>query len=72
MPTPGRCLIIEPEGNDGWLTARFQLETLELAKMLVFGLGMQAIVIEPDELAEAVTSAARDILQHHESKRAQP
>lgn len=65
--TPGRCQIIEPEDNESWLTVRFRLETLELAKMLVFGLGTQAIVIEPYELAEAVKNGARDVLQHYKS-----
>jgi hypothetical protein len=37
------------------------MESLDLAKMLVFGLGMQAEVIEPRELEEAVLSAAREI-----------
>ena len=60
--TPGRCEIIEPAGDDGWLTARIRLESLDLAKMLVFGLGTQAVVLEPPELQDAVLSAARELL----------
>jgi predicted DNA-binding transcriptional regulator YafY len=61
--TPGRCHVIEPAGDDGWLTARFHLESIDLAKMLVFGLGTQAVVLDPPELQEAVLETARAILQ---------
>jgi predicted DNA-binding transcriptional regulator YafY len=61
--TPGRWEVLEPEGEDGWLTARFQMENMGLAKMLVFGLGNQAIVIEPGALREGVWETARGILQ---------
>jgi predicted DNA-binding transcriptional regulator YafY len=60
--TSGRCHIVEPPGDDGWLTARIHLESLDLAKMLVFGLGAQAVVLEPPELQEAVLNTAREIL----------
>lgn len=61
--TPGRYEVIKTDENDGWLTARLQFETMELAKMLVFGLGTQAEVIEPPELQQAVWDAARAILE---------
>jgi hypothetical protein len=35
---------------------------MDLAKMLVFGLGKQAVVIEPAELRDAVLRSAREIL----------
>ncbi len=62
--TPGRCQVIEAAGDDGWLTARFQLESMDLAKMLVFGLGTQAVVLDPPELQEAVLETARDLLEN--------
>jgi predicted DNA-binding transcriptional regulator YafY len=58
---PGRCEILETS-EDGWFTARFHMESFNLAKMLVFGLGMQAVVIEPVELLEAVLNDAKAIL----------
>ncbi len=61
--TPGRCQIVEPAGEGGWLTARFQLESRDLAEMLVFGLGRQAVVVEPQALRDAVLSRAQEILQ---------
>jgi predicted DNA-binding transcriptional regulator YafY len=39
---------------------------MELAKMLVFGLGMDAEVIEPVELRLAVVDQAREMLAQHE------
>jgi predicted DNA-binding transcriptional regulator YafY len=64
--TPGRWEILNPADAAGWVTVRFQMETLELAKMLVFGLGKQTHVIEPDELRYAVLDAARDLVEHYD------
>jgi hypothetical protein len=36
---PGRCHVVEPPDSAGWLTARLHYESVDLAKMLVFGLG---------------------------------
>lgn len=60
---PGRCQVIESPDAGGWVTARFSLESLDLARMLVFGLGRQAVVVEPPELQQAVLSAAREVLE---------
>jgi predicted DNA-binding transcriptional regulator YafY len=60
---PGRCHVVEPPDGAGWLTARLHYESVELAKMLVFGLGAQAIVLDPSELREAVVNAAREIVE---------
>jgi predicted DNA-binding transcriptional regulator YafY len=57
---PGRHQTIAPSHEGEWVTVRFQMESMELAKMLVFGLGSQAIVIEPHGLHEAVVEAARE------------
>ncbi len=62
--TPGRVEIVEPSGDDGWTTARFQVESKDLAKMYVMNFGADVQVVEPDDLREAVVSAAREILTH--------
>lgn len=62
--TPGRYQMVEPPDEAGWLTAQFAMESKDLAYMLVFGLGMQAVVIEPDELREAVLNKARELLEN--------
>jgi predicted DNA-binding transcriptional regulator YafY len=59
--TPGRCEVIAED--DEWTTARFHMESIELAKMLVFGLGTQCVVVEPRELADAVRQAACEIVK---------
>jgi predicted DNA-binding transcriptional regulator YafY len=64
--TPGRWEILNPADEAGWVTVRFQMETLELAKMLVFGLGKQAEIIEPDDLRNAVLDTIRDIMAQHD------
>ncbi len=60
--TPGRFQITSTPDETGWLTAYMHMESMILAKMLVFGLGKDAVVIDPPELRSAVTEAARDIL----------
>jgi predicted DNA-binding transcriptional regulator YafY len=62
---PGRYHQDEPSGADSWITVHFQLESIDLAKMLVFGLGRHAIVVEPPELQQAILNAAREILNNH-------
>ena len=59
---PGRYQVIDSADADGWLTVQFDLESMDLARMLVFGLGGQAEIVEPPELKEAVLSAAREII----------
>jgi predicted DNA-binding transcriptional regulator YafY len=62
---PGRCQLEEPAGEDGWVTAHFHVDTLDLARMLVFGLGVQARVVEPKELRDSVVDGAGEILKTH-------
>lgn len=50
-----------PDG-DGYYTARLRVASLEEARMLVFGLGHDGIVLEPPELREEVTRSARELL----------
>jgi predicted DNA-binding transcriptional regulator YafY len=59
---PGRYQVIDSVDADGWFTVEFDLESIDLAKMLVFGLGGQAEIVEPLELKEAVLNAAREII----------
>jgi predicted DNA-binding transcriptional regulator YafY len=59
---PGRYRILEPGNGDGWMTAQFHVETMDLARMIVFGLGSQVAVVEPPELHAAVIQTARDLL----------
>ncbi|MBA3867864.1 MAG: WYL domain-containing protein [Anaerolineae bacterium] len=63
--TPGRFQISEPVDETGWLTINVHMESIELAKMLVFGLGKDGVVVEPPELHRAVVEAAREILEQH-------
>ena len=58
---PGRCQVLEQE--DDWSMVRLQLESMDLARMLVFGLGKQAVVVDPPELRQAVLDAAREIIE---------
>jgi predicted DNA-binding transcriptional regulator YafY len=60
---PGRCEILATEGE--WLTVQFHYESMDLARMLVFGLGLDAEVIEPLDLREAVVDGAREMLERH-------
>ena len=48
--------------DEGWFTAQFQVETLELAMMFVFGLGRDVIVLEPQELNDKVLAQARRLI----------
>lgn len=60
---PGRYDMLEAPDSDDWLTVRFHLESMELAKMLIFGLGRDVSVIDPPELREAVLQTAREIVE---------
>lgn len=59
---PGRNQVVELEADDEWAVVRLHLDTIELAKMLVFGLGADAQVIDPPELWQAVLDSARALL----------
>jgi predicted DNA-binding transcriptional regulator YafY len=59
---PGRSTVLEPSNGDGWVLAHFHVESIDLAKMLVFGLGTHVVVVEPSELQAAVVQAAGEIL----------
>jgi predicted DNA-binding transcriptional regulator YafY len=50
----GHFLITGTDPHNGWKTLRFQVESMDLAKMLVFGLGNQAVIVDPPELREEI------------------
>jgi predicted DNA-binding transcriptional regulator YafY len=58
----GRYDILEPADADGWFTARFEAESIIPAKMMVFGLGADAVVLEPQELREIVLAQSRALI----------
>lgn len=65
--TPGRAEIIEPPGPDGWLTARFWVESIDLASVFVLSMGTQAKVVEPDELRVHILNAVRAVQSIYET-----
>lgn len=60
---PGRSQHLSTE-MDGWLTMRFQLDSILLAKMMVFGLGNQCEVVAPIALQRAVAEECASLLAH--------
>lgn len=61
---PGRSTF-EPTNNaNEWLVTHIHLESLDLAKMLVFGLGKQGEVLGPPELKEQVLVSARELVEN--------
>lgn len=61
---PGRYQVDDAPDTAGWLTVRFDLESMDFARMLVFGLGRQAVIVEPPDLQAAVRATAREILDN--------
>lgn len=59
--TPGRNQILATAA-DGWSTVKFQMESDQLARMLVFGLGSQGEVVEPEALKAAVVKGCQELL----------
>ncbi len=57
----GRFQIAWTNPQNGWKTLRFQVESIDLAKMLVFGLGSQAVILDPPELREAIQRGIQDV-----------
>jgi predicted DNA-binding transcriptional regulator YafY len=65
MIVPGRYHAVESPETEGWVTLQFHLETIDLAKMLIFGLGEHATIVEPQELQDAVLKTANAVLNQH-------
>lgn len=62
--TPGRWEAIGEADSTGWVTLRVMMDAPVMAKMLVFGLGRLGEIIDPPELAEAVLTDARDLIDY--------
>ncbi|HEX2620680.1 MAG TPA: YafY family protein [Phototrophicaceae bacterium] len=63
---PGNSEIIEEVEEAGWITIQVGMPSLDSAKMLVFGLGREVVILEPDELREAITAAAHEFLAQND------
>jgi predicted DNA-binding transcriptional regulator YafY len=63
---PGRYQQVGPADSAGWITLQFQLASLDFAKMLVFGLGARAVIVEPQELLKAIRDTAYAMLGRHD------
>ncbi|MCA9895611.1 MAG: WYL domain-containing protein [Anaerolineae bacterium] len=64
---PGRWKEVTPADGAGWETLEIVMDSPQLAKMLVFGLGTQADVVAPTELAQSVLADARAMMAHLQS-----
>jgi predicted DNA-binding transcriptional regulator YafY len=62
---PGRCQALGPGSMAGWIRVRIGIDSRELACMLVFGLGTEVLILEPADLAQAVSQAAAKVLAQH-------
>jgi len=60
---PGRWELLPEPDDRGWLTVRLMMDSDGLARMLIFGLAGSVEIIEPPELAEAVSAQARTLLE---------
>jgi predicted DNA-binding transcriptional regulator YafY len=52
----------------GWIVLRVMMDSPQLAKMLVFGLGTQCEVLDPPELAAEVLGEAQALVEHLRDK----
>ncbi|MCB9458747.1 MAG: WYL domain-containing protein [Anaerolineaceae bacterium] len=64
---PGRWKEVTLADVAGWETLEIVMDSPQLAKMLVFGLGTQAEVVAPTELAQSVLADARAMMAHLQS-----
>lgn len=68
---PGRSEVVQTADQDGWISVRFFVESLDLATMFVFGLGSDVIVVEPPELKTMIIQTAQKILENHRGQTAE-
>ncbi|MBK8024095.1 MAG: WYL domain-containing protein [Chloroflexi bacterium] len=61
---PGRWRALDDGDSEGWVAFRLLLDSLPMAKMVVYGLGAQSLVIDPPELSAAVRDDAEALLRH--------
>jgi predicted DNA-binding transcriptional regulator YafY len=59
----GNSAISELPDEPGWFKAEIQVPSLESAKMLIFGVGAAAEVVEPEELRQAILMEARQVVE---------
>jgi predicted DNA-binding transcriptional regulator YafY len=55
----GHYEIVQAADEQGWFTAHFRAESIRPAIMLIFGLGTDAVIVEPQELLDAIHSQCR-------------
>lgn len=60
--TPGSYYIVR-HSEDGWFVAQFEVESVELALMLLFALGEQAEIIAPPQLREIYMTRLGNVLK---------
>ncbi|MCC6457137.1 MAG: WYL domain-containing protein [Caldilineaceae bacterium] len=65
----GNSTITELPDDEGWFRAAIQVPSMASAQMLLFGLGAEAEVVEPEELHAAILESARRIVAAWESRR---
>ncbi|MBL8164110.1 MAG: WYL domain-containing protein [Anaerolineae bacterium] len=60
---PGRWQELGTADERGWVTLRLVMDSILMAKMLVFSLGRAAEILDPPDLAAAVLADAHDLMQ---------
>jgi predicted DNA-binding transcriptional regulator YafY len=60
--TPGSYLVLSRH-EDGWFVAQFEVESVEVALMLLFALGEQAEIIHPAQLREIYLARLEAVLK---------
>lgn len=59
----GRWQMLDEGDERGWVSLSFAVDSSHMAKMLVFGLGVQAEVVQPMSLADEVLQDARALVE---------
>lgn len=57
-----RLVDEDPPAADGWVTARFRADSIEVAIECALGLGAEGEVLEPADIAERVVAGARAVV----------
>lgn len=61
---PGRWRVVDEADQEGWITLRIVVDSPQMAKMMIFGLGPFAEVLDPPHLAAELLSDARMMVEH--------
>jgi predicted DNA-binding transcriptional regulator YafY len=59
---PGRWEVLGEADDAGWFTLRVMMDSPQLARMMVFGLGAQCEVLDPPELVAEVLAEAQALV----------